>query len=161
MYYCWLSITHLKTGQRNNFMKNGFQIRIQHPRISFGANFQNFLTILRFSWKLRPTFWGAGPRPKQHVPPVSHLLCWKVQISGDPILSLDCIAMPKEKFIPYPLHVQSGGVLFQKSTPPPYTDGVYGKRIPTKNMKKAVFSLIVEGDPLALEKRSVFSTINK
>ena len=38
---------HLKTGQRNNFMKNGFQIRIQHSRISFGANFQNFLTILR------------------------------------------------------------------------------------------------------------------
>ena len=95
MYYCWLSMTPLKTGQRNNFMKNGFQIRIQHPRISFGANFQNFLTILRFSWKLRPTFWGAGPRPKQHVPPVSHLSCWKVQISGDPILSLGCLTIPR------------------------------------------------------------------
>ena len=132
MYYCWLSMTPLKTGQRNNFMKNGFQIRIQHPRISFGANFQNFLTILRFSWKLRPTFWGAGPRPKQHVPPVSHLSCWKVQISGDPILSLGCITIPKEKFIPYPLHVQSGGVLFQKSTPPIPTvcmENVYRRRV--------------------------------
>ena len=140
MYYCWLSMTPLKTGQRSTFMKNGFQIRIQHPRISFGANFQNFLTILRFSWKLRPTFWGAGPRPKQHVPPVSHLLCWEVQISGDPILSLGCISIPREKFIPYPPHVQSGGVLFQKKYPPlyrrcvwkTYTDSVYGKRIPTK-----------------------------
>ena len=87
MYFYWLSMTHLKTGQRNIFMKNGFQIRIQHPQISFGANFQNFLTTLRFSRKLTPTFWRTGPRPKQHVPPVSHLSCWKVQISGNPILS--------------------------------------------------------------------------
>ena len=36
MYHCWLSMTHLKTGQRNILMKNGFQIRIQLPRISFG-----------------------------------------------------------------------------------------------------------------------------
>ena len=133
MYYCWLSMTPLKTGQRNNFMKNGFQIRIQHPRISFGANFQNFLTILRFSWKLRPTFWGAGPRPKQHVPPVSHLSCWKVQISGDPILSLGCITIPKEKFIPYPLHVQSGGGTFSKKYPPPIPmvcmENVYRRRV--------------------------------
>ena len=133
MYYCWLSMTPLKTGQRNDFMKNGFQIRIQHPRISFGANFQNFLTILRFSWKLGPIFWRARPRPKQHVPPVSHLSCWQVQISGDPILSLSCITIPKEKFIPYPLHVQSGGVLFQKSTPPPIPilcgENVYRRRV--------------------------------
>ena len=134
MYYCWLSMTPLKTGQRNNLMKNSF-LRIQHPRISFGANFQNFLTILRFSWKLRPTFWGARPRPKQHVPPVSHLLCWKVQISGDPILSLGCITIPKEKFIPYPLHVQSGGGYFFKKVPPPTPtvcmENVYRRRVKT------------------------------
>ena len=59
MYFCCLSMTHLKTGQRNIFMKNGFQIRIQNPRINFGANFQNF--FCRFL-RLRPTFWGTGEK---------------------------------------------------------------------------------------------------
>ena len=147
-------MTPLKTGQRNNFMKNGFQIRIQHPRISFGANFQNFLTILRFSWKLRPTFWGAGPRPKQHVPPVSHLSCWKVQISGDPILSLGCITIPKEKFIPYPLHVQSGGGYFFKKVPPPLYRRCVWKTYTDEGLIHTVifleFSLFVRGALLLL-----------
>jgi hypothetical protein len=66
-----------------------------------------------------------GPENWQKVPP-------PFQFSGDPILSFGWITLPKEKFISHPLHVHSGGrVLFQKSTPP-VTDGVYGKRIPTK-----------------------------
>ena len=56
----------------------------------------------------------------------------KLPFAANPILSLGCITIPKEKFIPYPLHVQSGGGYFFKKVPPPYTDGVYGKRIPTK-----------------------------
>ena len=38
-----------QNGPMKYFYETGFQIRIEHPRISFGANFQNILTILKFS----------------------------------------------------------------------------------------------------------------
>ena len=81
--FCWLSSTPLKTSEQNIFMKNSFQILNQRPQISLSANFQNFSTILKFLLKLGPIFWGTRSRPKQHVPPVSHLSRWKVPNTGD------------------------------------------------------------------------------
>ena len=112
-------MTHLKTGQRYIFMKNGFQIRIQHPRNSFGAKFSEFFDDFKIVMKIEAHILRGRSKTKTACQPPVVLKSPNLRRSYS-IIRLYRHTKGKVHTISPSCSIRGGGYFFKKVPPPLY-----------------------------------------